>query len=74
MSEMPKGKMMNKEFELSTHDICVAAFIAMYRDGATKHITYIDQADLVNSDIGLKEGGRIPKVTIEWVDAKEAQQ
>ena len=53
------------------HEICVMAVNAMVEDGVEKHISYISAEDNIN--FGLKNGGRIPKVTIEWVDASEAE-
>jgi hypothetical protein len=61
------------------HELCAKAFVAMFDDGATKHVSYIAKDELdqmmceefrlpLNLPVGL-----IPKVTIEWVDAKEAQ-
>lgn len=54
----------------SLNEICVEAVNQMVNDGVTKHIQFISAED----DIwfGLKAGGKIPKITIEWVDAQEA--
>ena len=55
----------------SCHDFCVAAAVAMVRGiESTRHESFVDIED--TSEIGFKEGGRILKVTIEWVDASEA--
>ena len=54
------------------HKICVAAVNAMVRDGIIKHISYISEEDEVI--FGLRVGGKIPKVTIEWVDVSEAEE
>ena len=51
------------------HDICVVAVNKMIDEGIHKHISYISNED--NIIFGLKEGGKIPKVTIEWVDGSE---
>lgn len=56
----------------NTHDFCVAAAVAMVNDGSEKHVSYIGAEDLNETTFALKEGGKIPKVTIEWVDASEA--
>ena len=55
----------------SCHDFCVAAAVSMVRDGSTKHESFVDGED-AGDVIGFKEGGKILKVTIEWVDASEA--
>ncbi|OGR31698.1 MAG: hypothetical protein A2139_07585 [Desulfobacca sp. RBG_16_60_12] len=57
--------------KLDLHDICVIAVCKMVEQGISQHITYVSGED--NITFGLKEGGRIPKVTIEWVDASEAE-
>ncbi len=54
----------------SIHDVCVEAVNLMVEEGIEKHISFISGEDSIR--FGLKEGGRIPKVTIEWVDASEA--
>lgn len=55
------------------HEFCVAAAIAMVHiNESTRHISYIGADDLNETTFQLKEGGKIPKVTIEWVDASEA--
>lgn len=55
---------------ISLHEICVQAVNSMVKENITRHISYIGADDAIT--FGLKEGGRIPKVTIEWVDASEA--
>ena len=40
--------------------------------GIKKHISYISGEDLPVDGIGLKEGGLIPKVTVEWCPEEEA--
>jgi len=57
---------MNK----SLHEICVEAVEKMHSDRIHHHVSFISAED--NISFGLKEGGKIPKVTIEWVDASEA--
>ena len=52
------------------HTLCVAAVNQMVRDGIEKHISFIGPE--IGIEFGLKDGGRIPKVTIEWVDESEA--
>jgi hypothetical protein len=53
------------------HEFCVAASVAMVREvEATRHVSFVDVED--TDAIGFKEGGKILKVTIEWVDASEA--
>lgn len=54
------------------HEFCAAAVLAMEAARITRHISYIGPGDL-NECLGLKEGGRIPRVTIEWVAAAEAE-
>ena len=55
----------------SCHDFCVSASVAMVREvEATRHVSFVDVED--TDAIGFKEGGKILKVTIEWVDASEA--
>jgi len=57
---------MNK----SLNEICVNAVNEMVHEGIEKHVQFISPED--NISFGLKEGGKIPKVTIEWVNASEA--
>lgn len=52
------------------NEICVEAVNEMVHEKITKHIQFISAEDKIT--FGLKEGGKIPKVTIEWVDASEA--
>lgn len=54
----------------SIHDVCVEAVNLMVEEGIEKHVSFISGEDSIR--FGLKDGGRIPKVTIEWVDASEA--
>ena len=54
----------------SLHEVCVEAVNQMVGEGITNHVSYISGEDAIS--FGLKDGGRIPKVTIEWVDASEA--
>lgn len=55
----------------SCHDFCVAAAVSMVRvNGSIKHESFVDGED-AGDVIGFKEGGKILKVTIEWVDASE---
>ena len=54
----------------SLHEICEFATNKMVSEHITKHVSFIGTDDKIS--FGLKEGGRIPKVTIEWVDASEA--
>ena len=55
------------------HGFCVAATVAMMQDGSEKHVSYIHPDDLSETPFLLKQGGKIPRVTIEWVDASEAE-
>ncbi|HLE52717.1 MAG TPA: hypothetical protein VI755_11680 [Anaerolineales bacterium] len=57
--------------KLDLHDLCVLVVNKMVEEGITKHISFISPED--NLTFGLKEDGKIPKVTIEWVDASEAE-
>lgn len=55
----------------SCHDFCVAAAVSMVCEvEATRHVSFVDAED--TDAIGFKAGGKILKVTIEWVDASEA--
>jgi hypothetical protein len=54
----------------SLHELCVEAVEKAYSDHISHHTSFISAEDDIS--FGLKEGGRIPKVTIEWVDASEA--
>lgn len=56
----------------STHEFCVAATVAMLNDGAKRHVSYVSSEDLRASGFGLKANGRIPRVTIEWVEETES--
>jgi hypothetical protein len=52
------------------HEFCVAAAVAMVRKvEATRHVSFVKAED--TEEIGFKEGGKILKVTIEWVDESE---
>lgn len=53
------------------HDFCAAATVAMLSNKANRHVSYISPQDLDPSGFGLKEGGKIPRVTIEFVDESE---
>lgn len=55
---------------MKIHEACIEAVNLMVEEGIEKHISFIHADD--NIRFGLKGGGRIPKVTIEWVDASEA--
>jgi hypothetical protein len=54
----------------SLHEICIEAVEKMVADDITRHISYISPED--NLSFCLKHGGKIPKVTIEWVDEAES--
>lgn len=51
------------------HDLCVAAVARMIEDGYEKHVSYIGKDDF---GVEAPVNGKIPKVTIEWVDESEA--
>lgn len=53
----------------SLHDICVELVNQMVSEGIQKHVSYISKED--NISFPLK-GNMIPRVTVEWVDASEA--
>ena len=53
------------------HELCVRAVNVMVEQDITRHISYITPEDNINFQLSLD--GKIPKVTIEWVDAKEAE-
>ena len=52
------------------HEICVEAVNEMVKENISHHVSYISGEDAIS--FGLKEGGKIPKVTIEWVEAEES--
>lgn len=54
--------------EKSLHEICVEAVETMIQERITRHVSYINAEDGLHIPLGVK----VPKVTIEWVDAKEA--
>jgi hypothetical protein len=56
--------------ELSLHKICIAAIEKMIKEGITRHVSYANPDDQLPFDIPFNI--KIPKVTIEWVDASEA--
>ena len=56
--------------EKSLHEICVEAVNKMVEENITRHVTYVSGED--NISFGLKAGGKIPKVTIEWVEEEES--
>ena len=68
--ETTKLKATEEEFEL--HALCVFAVNKMVKEGITRHVSFISAEDDIT--FGLKESGKIPKVTIEWVDASEANE
>jgi hypothetical protein len=49
------------------HQLCTLAAIEFMEQGTTRHISYISAEDTPIDG----PGGRIPKVTIEWVDESE---
>ena len=53
------------------HELCVRAVNVMVEQGVTRHVSYITPEDNINFQLSLS--GKIPKVTIEWVDSKEAE-
>jgi hypothetical protein len=55
---------------IDLHTICVMAVNKMVEEHITRHVSFIGSDDDIK--FGLKEGGKIPKVVIEWVDASEA--
>ena len=55
--------------EQDLHQLCVDAVNAMVEQQITRHVSYISPEDPIA--FGLKAGGRVPKVTIEWVDEAE---
>lgn len=57
--------------EKSLHRICVEAVNKMVVEGIVRHVSFISPEDEIV--FGLKEGGKIPKVTIEFVDASESE-
>jgi hypothetical protein len=54
---------------MDLHELCVEAVNKMIEEDITRHISYISQADAITFEL---KGSKIPKVTIEWVDASEA--
>ena len=54
------------------HELCVRAVNVMVEQGVTRHVSYITPEDNV-SFFRLGLIGKIPKVTVEWVDAQEAE-
>lgn len=56
--------------QISLHELCVAAVNKMVENEVDRHVSFISVEDDLR--FGLKEGGKIPKVTIEWVDENEA--
>jgi len=57
--------------EKTLHDYCIEAAISWMKLGMGEHISYIHPEDLPENGPNLKSGGKIPKVTIEWVDEQE---
>ena len=53
------------------HELCVRAVNVMVEQGVTRHISYITPEDNINFQLDLSY--KIPKVTIEWVNAQEAE-
>lgn len=52
------------------HGLCVRAVNRMVAEGITHHVSFISGEDDITFAL---PSGRIPKVTIEWVDAAEAE-
>ncbi len=56
----------------SWNEICIEVKNKMVSDGVPKHVQFISTEEKIS--FGLKEGGRIPKNTIEWVNAPGADE
>ena len=57
----------------NTHEFSIATALAMVADGANKHVSFIDSEDWNPTfPFAFKEGGKILKVTVEWVESSEA--
>ena len=54
---------------MDLHELCVEAVNKMVEEGITRHISYVSPEDAIT--FGMKDT-LIPKVTIEWVEASEA--
>jgi hypothetical protein len=54
---------------MDLHELCVEAVNKMVEEGIIRHISYISPEDAIAFELN---GDKIPKVTIEWVDASEA--
>ena len=54
----------------SLHEICVEAVEKMVSENIYHHVTFVSLED--NPGFGPVRDGKIPKVTIEWVDESEA--
>ena len=63
----------DKDISETLRDYCVSAVVEFMREGMTRHISYVNSSDLLTFENipQLKSGGRIPKLTIEWVDENE---
>lgn len=59
--------------ESDLHKYCVLVAVEFMKDTMEKHISYINGDDLSEFENipQLKSGGKIPKVTVEWVDESE---
>lgn len=56
----------------SIHQGCIMAAAAMISDSVDKHTSYIEPEEVERYGVVLDFNGRLPKVTIEWVDESEA--
>lgn len=57
----------------NTHEFSIATALAMVADGAKRHVSFIDSDDWNPTfPFAFKEGGKILKVTVEWVESSEA--
>src|SRR3990167_7219108 len=57
--------------EKTLHDYCRDAVISWMKLDMGEHVSYFHPDDLPEKVPYLKSGGKIPKVTIEWVDEQE---
>ena len=61
--------------QISLHELCVAAVNKMIEDEVSRHVSFISEEDDLRfrlEELQLEYCGKIPKVTIEWVDESEA--
>jgi hypothetical protein len=70
MQRREQGLIEGVKMDTDLHKLCVEAAVAMLDMDVTRHISYINGLDIPGV---FKDGGKIIKVTIEFVDEDETR-